>query len=124
MGRYYRGDIEGKFMFAVQSSNAADRFGVKGTVPNHLEYFFDSGDLESVNKELKKIEDYLGHYLGLFDAFFKKNPIYRIEDLAQEYDLEVPKARSLLIQYADYHLGIEIRDCIIKEGSCQFEAEL
>ena len=27
MGRYYSGDIEGKFWFAVQSSNAADRFG-------------------------------------------------------------------------------------------------
>ncbi len=28
MGRYYSGDIEGKFWFAVQSSYAADRFGV------------------------------------------------------------------------------------------------
>lgn len=73
---------------------------------------------------MKKIEDYVGHYLGLFDEFFKKNPMYRIEDLAQELDLEVLKARSFLSQYADYHLGIQIRDCIIKEGSCQFKAEL
>ena len=30
MGRYYEGDINGKFMFGVQASNAADRFGVEG----------------------------------------------------------------------------------------------
>ncbi len=30
MGRYYNGDIEGKFMFAVQSSDDADFFGVQG----------------------------------------------------------------------------------------------
>ena len=28
MGRYITGDIERKLWFAVQSSNAADRFGV------------------------------------------------------------------------------------------------
>ena len=33
MGRYYSGDIEGKFWFALQSSDAADRFGVVGTQP-------------------------------------------------------------------------------------------
>ena len=27
MGRYYSGDIEGKFMFAIQSSDAPERFG-------------------------------------------------------------------------------------------------
>jgi hypothetical protein len=31
MGRYYTGDIEGKFAFAVQSSDAADRFGSCGS---------------------------------------------------------------------------------------------
>ena len=28
MGRYYTGDIEGKFWFAVQSSDDADFFGL------------------------------------------------------------------------------------------------
>lgn len=40
MGRYYSGDIEGKFWFAVQSSNAADRFGVSGNEPNFIQYHF------------------------------------------------------------------------------------
>ena len=30
MGRYYNGDIEGKFWFAVQSSDDADFFGQQG----------------------------------------------------------------------------------------------
>ena len=29
MGRYYNGDVNGKFMFAVQSSNAHERFGAE-----------------------------------------------------------------------------------------------
>ena len=33
MGRYYNGDIEGKFWFAVQSSDCADRFGSIGEQP-------------------------------------------------------------------------------------------
>ena len=30
MGRYYNGDIEGKFWFGVQASNDADFFGSEG----------------------------------------------------------------------------------------------
>ena len=38
MGRYYSGDIEGKFAFGIQSSDAADRFGVIGQPPEYLQY--------------------------------------------------------------------------------------
>ena len=43
MGRYYTGDIEGKFCFAVQSSYAADRFGFEGT-PSYINYHFNESD--------------------------------------------------------------------------------
>ena len=36
MGRYYNGDIEGKFWFGVQSSDDGDFFGSKGEEPNHI----------------------------------------------------------------------------------------
>ena len=36
MGRYYDGDISGELWFGVQSSDAADRFGVKGQVDKEL----------------------------------------------------------------------------------------
>ena len=32
MGRFYNGDIEGKFWFGVQESNDADHFGVEGQI--------------------------------------------------------------------------------------------
>ncbi len=41
MGRYYSGDIEGKFWFGVQSSDDADFFGVTGYAPETLEYYFE-----------------------------------------------------------------------------------
>ena len=36
MGRYYTGDIEGKFWFALQSSNAASRFGGVESEPAYI----------------------------------------------------------------------------------------
>ena len=41
MGRYYSGDIEGKFWFAVQDSDDADFFGCEGRPPSVLEYDFE-----------------------------------------------------------------------------------
>jgi hypothetical protein len=52
MGRYYDGDINGKFMFGVQSSDAADRFGVIGEKPNLLDYYFDEDNLDSLKEGL------------------------------------------------------------------------
>ena len=51
MGRYTSGDIEHKFWFAVQNSNAADRFGVTGVQPEELYYYFDNGNLDDVEEE-------------------------------------------------------------------------
>ena len=39
MGRYYSGDIEGKFWFGVQNSTDADFFGVQGE-PRFYHYYF------------------------------------------------------------------------------------
>ena len=46
MGRYYNGDIEGKFWVAVQPSNAADQFGVElhGSVSTVLSSLGSSDD--------------------------------------------------------------------------------
>ena len=62
MGRYYNGDIEGKFWFAVQDSSAADRFGVIGNQPQELYYYFSEEDLPKVEKEIKNIKNTLGSY--------------------------------------------------------------
>lgn len=55
MGRYYSGDINGKFWFGVQSSDAADRFGVTGKA-DFLHYYFTDHDLPQVENEIKAIK--------------------------------------------------------------------
>ena len=87
MGRYYDGDIEGKFWFAVQDSDAADRFGVTGVEPSELYYYFDNESLKGVEAELKVIEEQLGTYRVKMIEFFKSNEWYRDEDLAKYLDL-------------------------------------
>lgn len=45
MGRYYSGDINGKFWVAIQNSDAAERFGLTGYIPNYITYDIDSGNI-------------------------------------------------------------------------------
>jgi len=119
MGRYYSGDIEGKFWFALQSSNAADRFGVTGQQPDELQYFFTEDDLEAVEEEIKNIEDSLGEKKQTIDKFFEENNGYTDENL-----IEIGISRDDLSDYADLGLGIKIRDQIKEFGECSFTAEL
>lgn len=49
MGRYYNGSIEGKFWFGVQSSDAAERFGLTGYMPDYITYEIDSENISYEN---------------------------------------------------------------------------
>lgn len=118
MGRYYSGDIDGKFWFAVQSSDAADRFGVTGEPPNTLYYFFDESNLDDINAEIDKIEKKLGFKKVVLDKFFSDNAGWN-DDMLK--DAGISKAE--LEDYADLELGKKIRDCVVREGSCSFDAE-
>ena len=119
MGRYYSGDIEGKFWFAVQSSVAADRFGVSHHEPNYVEYYYEEEDLEGVEKEIQVIEETLGDKFQLIENFFAEKQSYNDDELT-----EAGISRDDLSEYADLHLGKKIRDCIKENGECQFTAEL
>ena len=118
MGRYYSGDIDGKFWFAVQSSDAADRFGVTGRVPDYLDYSFDQHDKQGVEDELKRIEQSLGEQLQMMHDFFDTNYSYS-DDMLVEKGIDVSK----LSDYADYQLGKKILDCLNENGYCEFTAE-
>ena len=114
MGRYYDGDINGKFMFAVQSSSAADRFGSEGH-NNYLEYYFDDEHLPTIEKELALLkEDF-----EKVEEFFKDR---------NSWTNEIAEAAGINSQemsnYADYRLGKQILDCVKEEGQCSFQAEL
>jgi len=119
MGRYYNGDIDGKFWFGLQSSDAADRFGVMGYEPDYIVYNFQEEDLEGVENEIKNIEETLGDKLGILDKFFEENNGYN-DELLEKIGITKDELRD----YADLGLGKQIRDCIVKTSSCSFEAEL
>ena len=118
MGRYYSGDIEGKFWFALQSSDCADRFGVSGEQPNVLNYYFDEDNLEDVENEIARIEQNLGDKIKIIDEFFEKNNGYN-DQMLTEAGITIQE----LSEYADLGLGKKIRDCIKENGQCSFEAE-
>ena len=124
MGRYYYGDIDGKFWFAVQSSDAADRFGVKGSEPNYIEYYFNNEHLQDVKDELERIEKKLGIYKGLIDDFFNNTNSYDDKELSEALKVSMTEAKELIKEYADYELGKKIEKSILETGECSFTAEL
>lgn len=127
MGRYFEGDIEGKFWFGVQSSSAADRFGREGVTPSVLEYYFE--EIQPVFDELIKILKNMGRYKPLLDKFFREKDGYNEEMLidyfATKYiNLNNKEIKNLLSEYADFELGKKIYKCLKKQEYCEFTAEL
>ena len=129
MGRYYTGDIEGKFMFGVQSSTDADFFGVEGEA-THLSYGFNAEDLPKVEEGIKECEGVLGEYLEHMYQFFKEKESYNNEQLSKYLteklgkDVTENNVAFNLEWYARLELGKEIRDCVKENDYCGFEAEL
>jgi len=119
MGRYYSGDINGKFWFGLQSSTAPDRFGVPYYEPSYVSYYYSVDDLDGVEKEINNITKSLGDKLKVIEDFFKDKGGYNDEML-----YEAGISLKELEDYADLGLGIQIRDCIIEKGECTFDAEL
>jgi hypothetical protein len=120
MGRYYSGDIEGKFWFGVQSSTVAgDRFGCVENIPEVIEYYADEDHLDTINEALKNIEDKMGDQLTKYEDVFN-----RINGYSDQTLEEAGLNKEFLEDYADYGFGKKLRDCIIEHGSCSFTAEL
>ena len=119
MGRYISGDIERKLWFAVQASDAADRFGCKGDPPAYLEYYFDEDNLQEIEEEIEIIEQSID--VKKLDKFFldpNRNG-YTQEDLDKR---EI--THRDLSEYADLCLGRDIQKCIEDTGERSFTAEL
>jgi hypothetical protein len=129
MGRYYSGDIEGKFWFGVQSSDDADFFGVEGQALN-INYYFDEDNLEDVELGIRKCLETMGKDKERFDEFFKDNNGYNNEMIIayykEKYQIDVSDkfVRHILEWYARLQLGKQIQECIKENGECNFEAEL
>tara|TARA_B100000424_G_scaffold270964_1_gene271887 strand:+ start:592 stop:984 length:393 start_codon:yes stop_codon:yes gene_type:complete len=130
MGRYFEGDIAGKFWFAVQSSNAPARFGGVEHEPMYINYWFDEEHLPLVKAELKRIEEILGEDLKRLQDFFDANNGYNNQKIIDWYmekykeTINDEYVKDVLVDYADYELGGRIRDCIEDIGQCNINCEL
>jgi hypothetical protein len=123
MGRYYWGDIQGKFVFAVQASDAADRFGVTGERPQELNYYFTEDDLPAIEKGIKEIEYVLGEYLQKFIQWTNEVDFYNDKEASEYFNISEEEFRYLFSEFADWRLGVKIRDYVAEHGECQFTAE-
>lgn len=130
MGRYYDGDISGKFWFAVQSSYAPARFGGEEYEPNYINYYFGEEQLKEVKTELERIEEILGEDLKRLQHFFDNNNGYNEQMIIDWYKdhfnekLDEHCVKELLVEYADYELGMKISNCIKENGECNINAEI
>jgi len=112
MGRYYSGDIDGKFWFAVQDSTSPERFGAVEN-QSHISYEIPKDDF--IYDQLIKIEDDMGDYLEVYEDFFNQDRGYNDEELSDyakvrglSGNLDVIK--EMLTDYADWLLGMQILD--------------
>jgi hypothetical protein len=115
MGRYYTGDIEGKFMFAVQGSDAGERFGAHELDNHVIHYYIQRESYDDIVKELKSIEE--------------SGCLERAEVIMREgYEMEsLPLIYKDLQGYADYRMGKKIKEWFDdnpKEDYLYFDAEL
>jgi hypothetical protein len=124
MGRYYSGDIEGKFWFGVQSSDDASFFGGEECEPSEINYYFEKGDLPTIKKGLNECKKQLGEYKKQIDEFFKDKPSYNDKQLSEYLKTTEIETEKLLKWYARQELGEKILKCVEEEDKCSFSAEL
>lgn len=125
MGRYYSGDINGKFWFGVQSSDDASFFGGTECEPSYIEYSFSkANDWQSVIDGLNKCVKELGDYREQLDTFFRTHDSYSDQELATYLGLTEEETKEKLMWYARLELGKKIKDCLQEQEYCNFEAEL
>ena len=124
MGRHYSGDIEGKFWFGVQSSDDADFFGGRPNEPEELAYNFVSDDLAHIEEGLEECRKQLGDSKAKLDAFFSDHEGYSDARLAEETGIAEGDIAATLKWYARLELGTLIHACVVRNGACNFTAEL
>lgn len=139
MGRYYTGDIEGKFWFAVQDSDDACHFGGLETEVEDEEtgdvtellYEFSREDLDDINEGIETCVELLGDKLTALDEYFgpggEGESFYNPDKLARSLGFAGPEENKylrMMENYARLHLGKKIKECVERIGHCNFSAEL
>ena len=130
MGRYFSGDVEGKFWFAVQPSDIHEQFGAKIQDPSFIDYIIENGP--QVLEGLEALECKLGKYLEVAHQFFEQEEGYTetmFMDFAQTYGMNcknVEVVKQIIRDYADWTSGIQVLEYFnkTKADACYISAEL
>jgi len=120
MGRYYSGDINGKFMFAVQPSDAGERFGATEQETYLIEYSVNREQYDKIEKELESILK--TGSVDKVNKMFDDHNSYNDETM-KEYNV----SSNDLKQYADYRLGLKMKEWFDKHtdlDTLYYQAEL
>ena len=113
MGRYYDGDISGKFWFGVQESTAPENLGA---YPIKITYCWS--DEKALEDRLMEMEKLLGDNLKKMDEFFDANSAYTDKELAEHLGVGEDKAGELLKIYADICLGRKVKKHLNSGNGC------
>ena len=123
MGRYYSGDINGKFWFGVQSSDDADHFGGERVEPSYIEYSFDESHLPAIEDGIATCQRELGEDEAKLTQLFNDGS-YSDRDLMAYLGVDEATKQHLLELYARLELGRKILKSVKETGQCSFEAEI
>jgi len=120
MGRFFTGDIEGKFWFGVQDSFAPERLGA---IACQISFLFEDKDL--LEQKLSELKKQIGDSIEKFDKFFAENKLYNDETLATYMNEEQEVVKKKLEIYADIKLGNKVLDYLNKgNDSCEIDCEI
>ena len=129
MGRYYDGDIEGKFWFGVQSSDDGEFFGARELEQLYVTYIVE--DIAEVDKGLDMCILALGINKKRLDEFFEScengyNDDMIIKHYKDKLRLTIDEGfvSKMLTWYARLDLGEKIKKCMVENNYCEFTAEL
>jgi len=126
MGRFYNGDIEGKWWFAVQSSDTPERFG-----GHEISIDYSISNDDTFKDAVKQLEEDLDGKLKWLKQFFKDNSFYNDEKLLEFMIKKSPRYdKSELNQdlenFADYEFAMQVKEYFDDTGNqyCHVNSEL
>jgi len=97
---------------------------VTGCEPNYMTYYYRKEDLPEVEAELDKIVKGLGENFEKIKNFFDNALGYTPRMVAEALGInEEDKIAHIISEYADYTLGVKIRDHLREYDECIFDAE-
>lgn len=132
MPRLYTGDIEGAFWMGIQPSDDPTFFGRdpecifkndNDEIPDQLEYEFEFSDLPKIQKGIDITKALLYDHHDQLEEILSR-PAYSVGFVAEELKVGEDVAKMLVKNWARLKLGEQILDCVIKNGSCSFIADL